>query len=162
VLDLAAPHSHHPPDQIHIMVTKTRPGSVGASPLTSSHVQSTPYILGLKHETPTLHCLRSAPDETTIIRDLRVPGLTATTEGRFPTARGPLGHRLFISAFMVASKVICDDTYTNKSWSIVGQVCFSCERSIRWSARRCPCSNIVMLLGYIHPEHCNVPRYSGA
>jgi hypothetical protein len=27
---------------------------------------------------------------------------------------------------------------------------------------RCPCSNIVMLLGYIHPEHCNVPRYSGA
>src|ERR1700734_1514085 len=73
VLDLAAPHSHHPPDQIHIMVTKTRPSSVGASPLTSSHVQSTPYILGLKHKTPTLHCLRSAPDETTIIRDLHIP-----------------------------------------------------------------------------------------
>ncbi|KAH9021012.1 hypothetical protein EDB85DRAFT_1872108, partial [Lactarius pseudohatsudake] len=26
------------------------------------------------------------------------------------------GHRLFISAFMLASKIICDDTYSNKSW----------------------------------------------
>ena len=30
-------------------------------------------------------------------------------------------HRPFISAFMTASKVICDDTYSNKSWCIVGQ-----------------------------------------
>ncbi|KAG2154321.1 uncharacterized protein EDB93DRAFT_1081551, partial [Suillus bovinus] len=28
----------------------------------------------------------------------------------FPTAQGFSGHRLFISAFMLASKVICDDT----------------------------------------------------
>jgi hypothetical protein len=42
-------------------------------------------------------------------------------KARFPTARGSSGHRLFISAFMIASKVICDDTYSNKSWSIVGQ-----------------------------------------
>ncbi|KAG1901569.1 uncharacterized protein F5891DRAFT_950416, partial [Suillus fuscotomentosus] len=27
------------------------------------------------------------------------------------------GHCLFISTFMLASKVICDDTYSNKSWS---------------------------------------------
>ena len=27
-----------------------------------------------------------------------------------------LGHRLFISAFMLSSKIICDDTYSNKSW----------------------------------------------
>ena len=33
----------------------------------------------------------------------------------FPTARGSSGHRLFVSAFMLASKVICDDTYSNKS-----------------------------------------------
>ncbi|TFK60675.1 hypothetical protein BDN72DRAFT_938201, partial [Pluteus cervinus] len=29
------------------------------------------------------------------------------------------GHRLFISAIMIASKVICDDAYSNKPWSIV-------------------------------------------
>ena len=44
---------------------------------------------------------------------------------RFPTARGSSGHRLFISAFMIASKVICDDTYSNKSWSIVAQGLFN-------------------------------------
>ena len=45
-------------------------------------------------------------------------------KARFPAARGSSGHRLFISAFMIASKVICDDTYSNKSWSIVGQGMF--------------------------------------
>ncbi|KAJ7751052.1 hypothetical protein B0H16DRAFT_1841334 [Mycena metata] len=44
---------------------------------------------------------------------------------RFPTTRGSSGHRLFISAFMVASKVICDDTYSNKSWRIVAQGMFT-------------------------------------
>ncbi|KAF8237714.1 hypothetical protein L208DRAFT_1201237, partial [Tricholoma matsutake] len=39
-------------------------------------------------------------------------------KGHFSTARGSSGHRLFISAFMIASKVIWDDTYLNKSWSI--------------------------------------------
>ncbi|TEB16910.1 cyclin-like protein, partial [Coprinellus micaceus] len=46
-------------------------------------------------------------------------------KARFPTARGSSGHRLFISAFMIASKVICDDTYSNKSWGIVAQGMFS-------------------------------------
>ncbi|EPT02571.1 hypothetical protein FOMPIDRAFT_1047913 [Fomitopsis schrenkii] len=46
-------------------------------------------------------------------------------KARFPAARGSSGHRLFISAFMIASKVICDDTYSNKSWSIVGQAMFA-------------------------------------
>jgi len=46
-------------------------------------------------------------------------------KARFPTARGSSGHRLFISAFMIASKVICDDTYSNKSWGIVAQGLFS-------------------------------------
>ncbi|KAG1865672.1 hypothetical protein C8R48DRAFT_565470, partial [Suillus tomentosus] len=36
----------------------------------------------------------------------------------FPTAQGSLGHRFFVSTFMLTSKVICDDTYSNKSWSI--------------------------------------------
>ena len=47
--------------------------------------------------------------------------LLAGLKERFPTARGSSGHRLFISAFMIASKVICDDTYSNKSWCIAGQ-----------------------------------------
>ncbi|SNX84038.1 uncharacterized protein MEPE_02746 [Melanopsichium pennsylvanicum] len=44
---------------------------------------------------------------------------------RFPAARGSSGHRLFISALMIASKSSCDDTYSNKSWTIVGQGLFS-------------------------------------
>jgi hypothetical protein len=35
----------------------------------------------------------------------------------FPTVRGSSGHHLFI----FVSKVICNDTYSNKSWSIVAQ-----------------------------------------
>ena len=118
------PHNHHPPDQIYIMVMKTWPSSVGASPLTSSHVQSTPYILGLKYKTPTFHCLHSAPDKTTIIHDLCISSLTPMTEGHFPMAQGSLDHQLFILVFMVTSKVICDDTYLNKLWSIVRQGMF--------------------------------------
>ncbi|TFK74001.1 hypothetical protein BDN72DRAFT_119629 [Pluteus cervinus] len=43
-------------------------------------------------------------------------------KARFPTAKGSSGHRLFISAIMIASKVICDDTYSNKSWSFKDKV----------------------------------------
>lgn len=46
-------------------------------------------------------------------------------KARFPAARGSSGHRLFISAFMIASKIVCDDTYSNKSWCVVGQGMFS-------------------------------------
>ncbi|WFD00233.1 hypothetical protein MYAM1_002981 [Malassezia yamatoensis] len=44
---------------------------------------------------------------------------------RYPAARGSSGHRLFIAALMLASKMICDDSYNNKSWTIVGQGLFS-------------------------------------
>lgn len=76
--------------------------------------------------------------------------LLARLKRRFPAAKGSSGHRLFISAFMMASKVvrprvlratwlrpsrsapnstpvshqICDDTYSNKSWTVVGQGLF--------------------------------------
>jgi hypothetical protein len=43
-------------------------------------------------------------------------------KARFPATKGSSGHRLFISAFMLSSKMICDDTYSNKSWCIMGQV----------------------------------------
>jgi len=51
--------------------------------------------------------------------------LLSRLKNRFPAARGSSGHRLFISAFMIASKVVCDDTYSNKSWCVVGQGMFS-------------------------------------
>ncbi|KAL7413460.1 hypothetical protein BDY24DRAFT_388619 [Mrakia frigida] len=63
----------------------------------------------------------------------RLPALVTTSallllsrlKMRFPAARGSSGHRLFISAFMMASKVLCDDTYSNKSWCIVAQQMFA-------------------------------------
>ncbi|KIJ51321.1 hypothetical protein M422DRAFT_58872 [Sphaerobolus stellatus SS14] len=51
--------------------------------------------------------------------------LLSRLKSKFPAARGSSGHRLFISAFMIASKVVCDDTYSNKSWTVVGQGMFS-------------------------------------
>ena len=46
-------------------------------------------------------------------------------KARFPTAKGSLGHHLFISAFMLTSEIICDDTYSSKLWCIVGQGTFA-------------------------------------
>jgi hypothetical protein len=46
---------------------------------------------------------------------------------RYPAARGSSGHRLFISALMIASKVLCDDTYSNKPWVIVAQKMFALQ-----------------------------------
>ncbi|KAF9047404.1 hypothetical protein BJ165DRAFT_1403129 [Panaeolus papilionaceus] len=46
-------------------------------------------------------------------------------KARFPSAKGSSGHRLFISAYMISSKVMCDDTYSNKSWCIVAQGMFT-------------------------------------
>lgn len=44
----------------------------------------------------------------------------------YPSARGTPSspHRLFLSALMLASKMTMDDTFTNKSWVIVGQNIF--------------------------------------
>ncbi|TDL17017.1 hypothetical protein BD410DRAFT_886258, partial [Rickenella mellea] len=40
---------------------------------------------------------------------------------RFPAARGFPGRHFSLSTFMIASKVVCDDTYSNKSWAVVVQ-----------------------------------------
>lgn len=58
-------------------------------------------------------------------------------KGRFPAARGSSGHRLFISAFMIASKIICDDTYSNKSWCVVGQGLFSLKEINQMEREMC-------------------------
>jgi hypothetical protein len=43
----------------------------------------------------------------------------------YPSARGNSGHTLFISALLVASGVLCDDTYSKASWSVVSQGVFT-------------------------------------
>jgi hypothetical protein len=56
---------------------------------------------------------------------------------RFPTAKGSSGHCLFISAFMLASKIICDDTYSNKSWCIVSQGMFALQEINQMEREMC-------------------------
>ena len=51
--------------------------------------------------------------------------LKARFSAAMGSSGGSSGHRLFISAFMLASKIICDDTYSNKSWCIVAQGMFA-------------------------------------
>jgi len=34
--------------------------------------------------------------------------------------KGSSGHHLFISVFILSSKIICDNTYLDKLWCIVG------------------------------------------
>jgi len=63
--------------------------------------------------------------------------LLSRLKERFPAARGSSGHRLFISAFMIASKVICDDTYSNKSWCIVGQNLYSLKEVNQMEREMC-------------------------
>ncbi|EJT96746.1 hypothetical protein DACRYDRAFT_25558 [Dacryopinax primogenitus] len=63
--------------------------------------------------------------------------LLSRLKGRFPGARGSSGHRLWISAFMIASKVVCDDTYSNKSWAIVGQHMFSLKEINQMEREMC-------------------------
>ncbi|KAI0315301.1 hypothetical protein OF83DRAFT_1028823, partial [Amylostereum chailletii] len=46
-------------------------------------------------------------------------------KARFPAANGSSGHRLFISVFMLAAKIICDNAYSNKSWYSAAQSMFA-------------------------------------
>ena len=49
----------------------------------------------------------------------------ANAKAQFSATHDFSGHCLFISAFMLTSKVICDDTYSNKSQSIIDQDMFA-------------------------------------
>ncbi|KAJ7764075.1 hypothetical protein B0H14DRAFT_3895433 [Mycena olivaceomarginata] len=85
------------------------------SPPQSTHWQAKlPYFIAYALHRTKLH---QAVTYATLV-------LLQRLKARFPTTHGSSGHRLFISAFMIASKVICD-TYSNKSWSIVAQGMFT-------------------------------------
>ncbi|KAI5479231.1 alternative cyclin Pcl12 [Pseudohyphozyma bogoriensis] len=53
--------------------------------------------------------------------------LLSRLKARYPSARGTATspHRLFLSSLMLSSKISMDDTYSNKSWQVVGQGLFS-------------------------------------
>ena len=80
------------------------------SPLLLCHLPPTPYALC---------CIHLHPSVT-----LAALYLLQCLKVRFPATKGSLQHCIFILVFMVALKIICDDTYSNKSWSIVGQAMF--------------------------------------
>ncbi|KDQ10196.1 hypothetical protein BOTBODRAFT_80389, partial [Botryobasidium botryosum FD-172 SS1] len=42
-------------------------------------------------------------------------------KGHFSAARSSSCHCLFISAFIITSKIICDNIYLNKLWCVVEQ-----------------------------------------
>lgn len=46
-------------------------------------------------------------------------------KSRFPAARGSSGHRLFITTFIISSKLLCDDVYSSRSWAVVAQNLFT-------------------------------------
>jgi hypothetical protein len=56
-------------------------------------------------------------------------------KARFPSARGSSGHRLFISAFMISSKVMCDDTYSNNLGRLSLRVCSISAKSTKWRGK---------------------------
>lgn len=55
----------------------------------------------------------------------------------YPRSRGGSGHRLFITAFMIASKVLCDDTYSSQSWVIVAQKIYTLQVINRMEREMC-------------------------
>ncbi|KAI6113417.1 hypothetical protein EDD16DRAFT_1803477, partial [Pisolithus croceorrhizus] len=67
----------------------------------------------------------------TILRGLEL------LKAQFPTAPDSSSHHLFISAFMLASKVICNNMYLNKSWSIVAQGMFQLQEINQMEREMC-------------------------
>ncbi|KDQ09976.1 hypothetical protein BOTBODRAFT_178534 [Botryobasidium botryosum FD-172 SS1] len=116
-------HSSHLPPPAPL----SRPPAPPARTLTEAH-QDQMHTTGMKrqsswhHASPSLSLTRAS-----------CPPLNSTSTNGLASTSSPLSHpasyihihRLFISAFMIASKIICDDTYSNKSWCVVGQGMFS-------------------------------------
>ena len=72
--------------------------------------------------TPQLPLHRLHPSLDTLHQSVTFTALylLQCLKARFPAAKGSSGHHLFISVFILSSKIICNDTYLDKSWCIVG------------------------------------------
>lgn len=88
---------------------------------------------------PLAHFIAYALHRTRLPHFVTLAGLLLLQrlKTRYPSAKGSSGHRLFISAFMIASKVICDDTYSNASWCIVAQKMFTLKEMNQMEREMC-------------------------
>jgi hypothetical protein len=103
------------------------------------HVQSTPlHPRAQTHEAPVLHCLRFAPDKTTLMRDFRSSGLAAASESEVPYSSRFLGpsavHLCVYDRLKSYLRRHIFEQVLVYSWA--GESgCFSRARSIRWNVR---------------------------
>lgn len=67
---------------------------------------------------------RAKPDSSVVFAAIF---LLRRLRTRYPSSKNWSRHRLFMSALMIASKVMCDNTYSNKSWAIIGQSLFTLQ-----------------------------------
>ena len=88
---------------------------------------------------------RTRLDEAVIYTAL---GILHRMKNYYPAASSSGGHRLFLTAFMIASKTICDDTFSNKSWVTVGQGLFALRELNQMEREMC---------GYLEFKF-NIPR----
>ncbi|KAG7562695.1 hypothetical protein FFLO_01855 [Filobasidium floriforme] len=88
---------------------------------------------------PLAHFIAYALHRTRLPHFVTLSGLLLLQrlKARYPSARGSSGHRLFISAFMIASKIVCDDTYSNQSWCIVAQKMFELKEMNQMEREMC-------------------------
>lgn len=86
-----------------------------------------------------LHRTRLAPCITRLAPCITFAALflLQRLKNRFPAARGSSGHRMFISAFMIASKVVRDDMYSNKSRAVVEQGMFQLRKNNQMEREMC-------------------------
>jgi hypothetical protein len=119
-----------------------------------ANVTTLPRLTLPAYEPAWIHCLCSASHTASPISDFCCALPPTAPEGPFSGCQGSYGHCLFISAFMLASKIICDNTYSNKSWCIVGQEMFAPQEIIitSWSRRCATWSGNSMLI----PRHCAI------
>jgi hypothetical protein len=90
--------------------------------------------------------------------------LLARLKECFPAARGSSSHCLFISAFMIASKVVCEDTYSNKSWCIVGQNLYTLKEVNQMEREMCSYLEWILHVGAAELEtftECVRKEWSG-
>ncbi|KAH8114199.1 hypothetical protein DFH11DRAFT_1704425, partial [Phellopilus nigrolimitatus] len=88
---------------------------------------------------------------------------------RFPVACGSSGHRIFLTGFMIASKVVYDDIYSNKSWAVVRQGLFALREINQMEREMCayiewqlniPGENLRAFEAEVPHIYCRPPPYT--
>ncbi|WVN88237.1 uncharacterized protein L203_103438 [Cryptococcus depauperatus CBS 7841] len=129
-----AKHATRPPHTQHTLAMSAVPAlrHTSASPASRKAVKASATASASSSRPPTRSSDPYYGHEETAVMAARF-----RLKRRYPAARGSSGHRLFISAFMIASKVICDDTYSNQSWGIVAQKMFALKEVNQMEREMC-------------------------